>query len=121
MKHCKISNSKHQITRKSQIPISNDQNRFGPPQADRSLLFIWYLCFGISSPPFLLHLDIMVAVLLRLVLECDAGKVSKVIRCFSVFFSCQSNVQHLKIIGIDKDIINSFGAKSKGSSLLGLT
>jgi len=28
IKHCKISNSKHQITNKSQIPISNDQNRF---------------------------------------------------------------------------------------------
>jgi len=27
--HCKISNSKHQITNKSQIPIFNDQNRFG--------------------------------------------------------------------------------------------
>jgi len=26
MEHCKISNSKHQITSKSQIPISNDQN-----------------------------------------------------------------------------------------------
>ena len=29
MEYCKISNSKHQITNKSQIPISNDQNRFG--------------------------------------------------------------------------------------------
>jgi hypothetical protein len=29
MEHCKISNSKHQITNKSQIPILNDQNRFG--------------------------------------------------------------------------------------------
>jgi hypothetical protein len=27
--HCKITNSKHQITNKSQIPILNDQNRFG--------------------------------------------------------------------------------------------
>ena len=26
--YCKISNSKHQITNKSQIPIFNDQNRF---------------------------------------------------------------------------------------------
>jgi hypothetical protein len=33
----KIPSSKHQITNKSQIPISNDQNRFGilvPPLAD---------------------------------------------------------------------------------------
>ena len=29
VKHCKISNSKHQITNKFQIPILNDQNRFG--------------------------------------------------------------------------------------------
>ena len=29
LKYCKISNSKHQITNKSQIPIFNDQNRFG--------------------------------------------------------------------------------------------
>jgi hypothetical protein len=29
MEHCKISNSKHQIANKSQIPILNDQNRFG--------------------------------------------------------------------------------------------
>ncbi len=29
MEHCKISNFKHQITNKSQIPILNDQNRFG--------------------------------------------------------------------------------------------
>jgi hypothetical protein len=28
MECCKISNSKHQITNKSQIPILNDQNRF---------------------------------------------------------------------------------------------
>jgi hypothetical protein len=35
-----ISSSKHQITNKSQIPILNDQNRFGPPQADWSLLFV---------------------------------------------------------------------------------
>jgi hypothetical protein len=29
MEHGKISNPKHQITNKSQIPILNDQNRFG--------------------------------------------------------------------------------------------
>jgi hypothetical protein len=29
VEHCKISSSKHQITNKSQIPKSNDQNRFG--------------------------------------------------------------------------------------------
>ena len=29
MEHDKISNFKHQITNKSQIPILNDQNRFG--------------------------------------------------------------------------------------------
>ena len=29
LKHCKISNYKHQITNKSQIPILDDQNRFG--------------------------------------------------------------------------------------------
>jgi len=29
VEYCKISNSKHQITNKSQIPILNDQNRFG--------------------------------------------------------------------------------------------
>ena len=28
-KNCKISNLKHQITNKSQIPILNDQNMFG--------------------------------------------------------------------------------------------
>ena len=35
VRHCKISNLKHQITNKSQIPILNDQNRFGPPEADQ--------------------------------------------------------------------------------------
>jgi hypothetical protein len=30
----KISNYKHQITNKSQIPILHDQTRFGPPEAD---------------------------------------------------------------------------------------
>jgi hypothetical protein len=34
---CEITSSKHQITNKSQIPIPNNQNRFGPPQADWSL------------------------------------------------------------------------------------
>ncbi|MES0397041.1 MAG: hypothetical protein ABUK17_05795, partial [Syntrophobacteria bacterium] len=29
VEHCKISNFKHQITNKSQIPIFNDQNSFG--------------------------------------------------------------------------------------------
>ena len=29
LEHCKISNFKHQITNKSQIPIFNDRNRFG--------------------------------------------------------------------------------------------
>jgi hypothetical protein len=29
MEHCKISNPKHQIANKSQIPILNDQNGFG--------------------------------------------------------------------------------------------
>jgi hypothetical protein len=33
----KNPNSKHQITNKFQIPILNDQNKFGPPQADWSL------------------------------------------------------------------------------------
>ena len=31
-----IPNSKHQITNKFQIPILNDENRFGPPEADWS-------------------------------------------------------------------------------------
>ena len=29
VEHCKITNPKHQITNKSQIPILNDLNRFG--------------------------------------------------------------------------------------------
>jgi hypothetical protein len=73
------------------------------------------------KPPSVLHLDARVAMLLRPVLDRDAGKISKVIRWFSVFFRCQSNIQHREILGIDKDVINSFRAKSKGPSLLGLT
>jgi hypothetical protein len=38
-----ISNPKHQITNKSQIPIFNDQNSFGPPETDWLLLFVWDL------------------------------------------------------------------------------
>ena len=52
MEHCKISNSKHQITRKSQIPIFNDQNRFGILNFDHCDLFvICYLLFGIFCHP----------------------------------------------------------------------
>jgi len=39
----KITNSKHQITNKSQIPIFNDQNLPG-----REIVFVWDLLFGIS-------------------------------------------------------------------------
>jgi hypothetical protein len=52
MEHCKISNSKHQITNKYQIPIFNDQNRFGIWNFGHCDLFdIWDLGFGISLPP----------------------------------------------------------------------
>jgi hypothetical protein len=44
-----IPNSKHQITNKSQIPISNDQNKFGPPEADWSFGFVCYLAFVICN------------------------------------------------------------------------
>jgi hypothetical protein len=48
--YCKISNYKHQITMKSQIPISNDQNTFGILNFDHCDLFeICDLLFGISS------------------------------------------------------------------------
>jgi len=50
MEHCKISNSKHQITNKSQIPILNDQNRFGISNFGHCDLFdICDLLFGISD------------------------------------------------------------------------
>jgi hypothetical protein len=39
VEHCKISNSKHQITNKSQIPILNDQNRFGISNFGHCYLF----------------------------------------------------------------------------------
>jgi hypothetical protein len=46
----KIPNSKHQTTNKSQIPISNDQNRFGIGNFGYCCLFeICDLRFGISS------------------------------------------------------------------------
>ena len=49
MEHCKISNSKHQITNKYQIPIFNDPNRFGIWNFGHCDLFdIWDLGFGIS-------------------------------------------------------------------------
>jgi hypothetical protein len=49
-----IPNSKHQITNKSQIPISNDQNRFGILNFGHCYLFdICDLGFGISIPPVL--------------------------------------------------------------------
>ena len=48
VEHCKISNSKHQITNKFQIPISNDQNRFGILNFGHCDLFvICDLLFGI--------------------------------------------------------------------------
>ena len=70
MEHNKISNFKHQITNKSQIPILNDQNRFGilklgpRPQCGESkrsadnfghcyLFDICDLGFGISIPAVL--------------------------------------------------------------------
>jgi hypothetical protein len=69
VEHNKISNSKHQITNKSQIPILNDQNRFAilklgtRPQGGESkrsadnfghcyLFDICDLGFGISIPFF---------------------------------------------------------------------
>ena len=46
--HDKISNSKHQITNKSQIPIFNDQNTKQVSNFEFwSLLFVWYLIFVI--------------------------------------------------------------------------
>jgi hypothetical protein len=39
VEHWKISNSKHQITNKSQIPILNDQNRFGISNFGHCYLF----------------------------------------------------------------------------------
>jgi len=57
VEHCKISNSKHQIPTKSQIPIFNDKNRFGIFNFGHCDLFeICYLLFGIfgdSSTPVL--------------------------------------------------------------------
>jgi len=70
LERCKISNSKLQITNKSQIPIFNDQNRFGilklgtRPQGGESkrsadnfghcdLFDICDLLFGISATPLL--------------------------------------------------------------------
>jgi hypothetical protein len=48
----KIPNFKHQITNKSQIPISNDQNRFGISNFGHYDLFdICDLRFGISDTP----------------------------------------------------------------------
>jgi len=45
---CKISNSKHQITNKSQIPIFNDQNKKQVWNFEFwSLLFVCYLRFVI--------------------------------------------------------------------------
>jgi hypothetical protein len=44
LEHWKISNSKHQITNKYQIPILNDQNRFGICNFGHCYLFvIWDL------------------------------------------------------------------------------
>ena len=64
MEHSKISNSKHQITNKSQIPILNDQNRFGilklgtRPQGGESggpiLVIVICLFFVICDLEFLL-------------------------------------------------------------------
>ena len=54
--HCKISNSKHQITNKSQIPILNDQNKFRIWNFGHCYLFdIWDLGFEISIPSLLLR------------------------------------------------------------------
>jgi hypothetical protein len=53
VEHNKISNSKHQITNKSQIPILNDQNRFAILNFGHCYLFdICDLGFGISIPFF---------------------------------------------------------------------
>ena len=50
VEHCKISNSKHQISMKSQIPIFNDKDRFGILNFGHCRLFgIWDLLFGIFS------------------------------------------------------------------------
>ena len=50
VEHCKISNSKHQITNKFQIPIFNDRNRFGISNFGHCDLFdICDLLFGISG------------------------------------------------------------------------
>jgi hypothetical protein len=50
VKNCKITNPKHQITNKSQIPISNDLNRFGISNFGHCDLFdICDLLFGISG------------------------------------------------------------------------
>jgi hypothetical protein len=46
LEHCKISNLKHQITNKSQIPIFNDRNRFGISNFGHCDLL-----FGISGTP----------------------------------------------------------------------
>jgi hypothetical protein len=52
VEHCKITNSKHQITNKFQIPIPNDRNRFGILNFGHCDLFgIWDLLFGICSHP----------------------------------------------------------------------
>ena len=65
MEHCKISNSKHQITNKFQIPILNDQNslefwnwgparRVGSPSEARTILVIVIcLIFEICDLKFL--------------------------------------------------------------------
>jgi sterol desaturase/sphingolipid hydroxylase (fatty acid hydroxylase superfamily) len=48
IEHCKISNPKHQITNKSQIPICNDQNKKQVSNFGHCDLFvIWDLLFGI--------------------------------------------------------------------------
>ncbi len=48
LEHCKITNPKHQITNKSQIPIFKDKNRFGILNFGHCDLFdICDLLFGI--------------------------------------------------------------------------
>ena len=53
MECCKISNSKHQITNKSQIPILNDQNTKQVWSAGGGLVIVICLIFVISDLEFL--------------------------------------------------------------------
>jgi hypothetical protein len=52
VKYCKISNLKHQTTNKSQIPIPNDQKKFGILNFGHCDLFdVCGLLFGILGGP----------------------------------------------------------------------